>query len=105
MHRIKENKEFLEALVKTTSSTERKKIIKKASDEHLKCLIEIILNLNLVLDDEDKSSFRKQLTALKAVIKSKKLCLQAAKKILIKIHPILFTILAHILLRIFNLTE
>ena len=103
MHRIKENKSFLSALVETKQPSIKKRILKNASDENIKCLIEILLNIDTILSNAEKKSYKRHIGAFKSILKKKKISIKLIKTILLKIHPLLFAVLGKILFRLIQL--
>lgn len=105
MNRIEKHRKFLEKIRNERKPSRRAKIIEKASDDEIITLIEIVLNFNSVLEAMQIAPSGKIVAALQPIIKHKTLSPKRIKKLLIKIHPLIFSILTQILLKLFELAN
>ena len=71
MKRIKENKELLKIISKCSKAKDRKVLLQKGSDEFIKSILEIVLNIvkgNVKIPDSAKRKLKKYKKVLRQLI-------------------------------------
>jgi hypothetical protein len=100
MERVDENRDFLEQVMRL-KTTARKNLIKKCSDENLKTLIEICLNLNsFPYNNHEIKDLKQAKSLLNQLIKKRKASLTSFRNLLITKHSVLPIIVSTILSKI-----
>jgi hypothetical protein len=86
MKRIKENIQLLDLISKCKKAKDRKVFLEKGSDEFIKAIIEILLNVlkgNVSVSDKIKKQLKKYKRILRALI-CPKVSLKAKRRVLIQ---------------------
>lgn len=100
MERVEENKVFLEAIM-SANITGRKALLKNTSDENLKTLVELCININsFPYTKTEQKDLKKVKPLLLALIKSKKIKLELVRKLFVKYNSVLPLIISTVLTKI-----
>lgn len=100
MERVEENKAFLETIM-SANITARKSLIKTTTEENIKILVEVCVNINsFPYTKNEQKDLKKVKPLLLCLIKFKRVKLELVRKLFVKYNSVLPLIISTVLTKI-----